>query len=302
MGADLYAEEPVFRHWLQTGDRLLRDSHGFSVLDSFYGPECRPGEPFDRLEASHPALFLVQYALAKLVQHHGLRPDQLLGISLGEFTAMSLAGMLSFERALSGVATQPALYRQSCEPGGMVAVLGSAMVYGQSELLSRSSEIAGVSAEEHFVLAAPASALPSVEAELRARGLVHQRLPVPFAFHSRWIEPAGEVCKKAFSQYRLQSPYWPCWSSRGAGFVDPADADVLWRIVREPMNLRTTVEAVEARGGGLYLDLSPAGSVSALVRQVLSPQSPSRTLAVMSPFGGNVTRLRTVLAAAAERH
>lgn len=295
MGADLYGEFPVFRQWMKIGDQLVRDTHNFSILEEIYRSDRGISDPFDQLEVTHPGLFLVQYALAKTLQHHRLRPDMLLGISLGEFTAMSLAGMFSFEQALTNIANQPHLYRRNCVSGGMVAVLGPPSTHATNSLLAHCSELVGINSDNHFVLSAPAVDLNIVESELREKGFIFQRLPVPYAFHSRWMDPAATACREVFARYNINSPYWPCWSSCLGAPAAPEIADLLWRIVREPMNLHATLSTLESLGGAIYVDLSPSGTVAALVRQVLRSDSPSFALTVMSPFGGNGKRMQEVL-------
>lgn len=296
MAADLLAEEPVFRHWMQLGDAIVTQRHGLSVLAETYREDRRASTPFDRLEASHPAIFLVQYALAKLLQHHRLRPDFLLGVSLGEFTAQTVAGMTSFETALCAVADQPALFRRTCPEGGMVAVLGPPGLHAASPLLATRSEVAGINAVGHFVLSALAEDLPAIEAELRALDVPAMRLPVPYAFHSRFIDAAEPACRAAFATERRQSSFWPVWSCCTGGVTGPETPDLSWRIVRETMNVRQVFLTLEAQGGAIYVDLSPSGTLSALFRQSLDKLSPSRLLPLLSPFGGNVDRVRSVVA------
>lgn len=297
MAAELMETEGVFRQWMELGDGIVARRQGFSVLDEIYRSNRR-GQPFERLHASHPAIFMVQYALAKLFQHHHIRPDMLLGVSLGEFVAQAVAGMISFETALAAVADQPGLF-QSCRPGAMIGVLGAPAIHARSPLLAQKSEIAGINAANHFVLSALAEDLPQVEEQLRQADMAFQRLPVPFAFHSRFVAEAEPACRAAHAHLRLESPFWPVWSCCTAAFTPtgPDCTDLAWRIVRQSMNVARVVATIEGQGGAVYLDLSPSGTLAALFRQSLDKQSPSRLLSVLSPFGGDGKRLADTLAA-----
>jgi len=297
MAAQLFAEEPVFRQWMQAGDAVVAQRHGFSLLDEIYGGGRGLATPFDRLEASHPALFLVQYALAKTVQHYGLRPDALLGVSLGEIVAQSVGGMISFETGLTTVADQPAQFRATCRPGGMVAVLASPALHAEIPLLAERSEVAGITSHTHFVLSAPAEDLDAITTELRRRDVLFQALPVPYPFHSRFIDPAEATCRAATATLHRESAFWPVWSCCTGTTTGPASPDLVWRIIRQPMNIRTTLVELEARGGAVYVDLSPSGTLAALFRQTLAKDSPSRLLNVLSPFGGDSDRLRKTVEA-----
>ena len=302
MAADLMAEDDVFRHWMRSGDAIVAQRHGFSILAELYGEGRRPATPFDRLEASHPALFLVQYALAKTLLHHGMRPDMLLGASLGETVAQSVAGMTSFEASLCAVADQPALFRRTCPAGGMVAVLDSPDLHARRPLLAARSEMAGVNADGHFVLSALAADLPAIEADLAACEAAFQRLPVPFAFHSRFIDAAEEAWRGAFGQQRREAAFWPVWSCCTGGVIGPATPDLSWRIVRQRMHVQQTLLTLEKQGGAIYVDLSPSGTLAAVFRQSLGATSPSRLLPVVSPFGENIKRLRKTVAALGHCH
>lgn len=291
------AEDDVFSHWMRQGDAFVAQRHGFSVLREIYGEDRRIGMAFDHLESSHPALFLVQYALAKALQQRHLRPDILLGVSLGEFTAQAVAGMVSFETALGAVSDQPALFHRFCPPGGMVSVLAPSALHAESRLLSERSELAGVNSDGHFVLAALADDLPAIEAELKIHNVAFQRLAVPYAFHSRFIDEAEQPFKQAFSQMKVESPFWPIWSACTGAMTGPETTDLPWRIVRENMNVRTVFAAIEAQGGAIYVDLSPSGTLAAIFRQLMRSGSPSRIVPLLSPFGGNLDRIQKAVAA-----
>jgi acyl transferase domain-containing protein len=296
MAKDLLGDDAVFRHWMRQGDALVAQRHGFSVLEEIYGEDRRIGTAFDHLEASHPALFLVQYALAKALQHRRLRPDLLLGVSLGEFTAQAVAGMTSFEATLYAISDQPALFRQSCPRGGMISVLAPSDLHARSRLLSERSELAGINSEGHFVLAALDQDMSAIEDELKIHNAPFQRLAVPYAFHSRFIDEAEQPFKQAFSGTRGETPFWPIWSACTGTASGPETPDLSWRVVRERMNVRAVFAALEAQGGATYVDLSPSGTLAAIFRQIKNPSTPSRMVPLLSPFGGNVERIDKALA------
>jgi bacillaene synthase trans-acting acyltransferase len=295
MAADLLNAAPVFRQWMEIGDRIVKAEQGFSPLEIIYSSEHGLSDPFDHLEHSHPALFMTQFAAAKLLQSKGIRPDLLVGVSLGEFVAMSLAGMLPFEKALKALARQPSVFRRTASPGALIAILAPEQIREQSQVLREATEVAGVNAERHCVLAAPEGDTDRVIEELRHLDIPFQRLPVPFAFHSRWIESAREDYLQAVRDLSFETPFWPVWSACLGTQTETADGSFLWRVVREPMRLRTTIAAIEARGGATYIDLSPTGTFTAILRQEIADGSSSAVNALMSPFGGDLKRLDAIV-------
>lgn len=297
MAADLMHTHPVFKKWMDIGDRIVRDAQGFSPLEKIYAADCKASDPFDHLEHSHPALFMTQFATAKLMQHLGIRPDMLLGVSLGEFVAMSVAGMIPFETALNAVAGQPVIFRQTAPAGTLIAILASEHTRTSSSILAASTEVAGVNAQAHCVLACLADDQVLVLDELRRLNVVFQVLPVPFAFHSKWIDTAKENYLVTALDLSFETPFWPVWSACSGQRVETPGADYSWQIVRNPMQLRLTFSRIEAEGGAHYLDLSPTGSLAAILRQELAKTSASTVTNLLSPFGGNLQRLAGVCSA-----
>lgn len=298
MASELFQGNDVFRRWMTIGDEVVRERHGFSVIRAIYDPARSRAEPFADLEETHPAIFIVQYALAKLLLSHGVEPDRLFGVSLGEITSLAVSGIATFEPVLRAVSDQPGVYRDICVRGGMTAVLGSPALHGELRLLETESEVAGVNSDAHFVLSAPVAGLNAVERELRNRDIAIHRLPVPFAFHSRWVEPAAERCRALFG-FTIREGRYPCWSSRAKGPIEAVSADTIWESIRGPMYVRDTVRKMEAEGGALYLDLSPSGTIAAILPQIFEKDSRSRALSILSPFGGEEKRLAAVLDAIA---
>ncbi|MGU3493772.1 acyltransferase domain-containing protein [Xanthobacteraceae bacterium A53D] len=300
MGAELLARHEVFAGVMAYGDRLLRDLIGESVLSAMHPPGKGIGDPFDRLAITHPAILLTEIALAKTLAHHGVRPDVVTGVSLGEIAAMTVAGMLPFEGALSLVARQPALFEATCPPGAMVACLAPAAEIFADPLLAAQTERAGISGPRHTILAVPEPAMAQVTARLTALGVVHQTLPVPFAFHARWIDPAESAVREATAHLRLLPAAMPVWSTVRQRQLAPTggtDDALVWEIVRGEMRLFETFRHFEAAGGAVYIDLSPSGTLATLARQVIAPGSPSTTHALLTPFGADMVALDRVLQA-----
>ncbi|WP_413204001.1 acyltransferase domain-containing protein [Rhodospirillum sp. A1_3_36] len=305
MGSDLYRSQPVFRDWMDIGDEVVRGRHGFSPVAEMFAPGKSVADPFGRLEETNPALFLVQYALAKTVMHAGIRPDAALGISLGETVSMALAGMCSFEVALAAVSDHPAVYRRTCPPGGMTAFLGDPAQVEALPEMAGGAVLAGVNGPRHGVISGTLAGLDGVEEALARLEIPFQRLPVPYAFHSPWIDGAASGFRD-IQPTHLAPGRWTCWSSRLAAPTDPTYPDLWWDVVRGPMSFAKTIAAIEAgrrgEGGGvIYLDLGPSSTISTILRQGLAADSPSRVVSVLSPMGGGLVALEKALGALANR-
>lgn len=297
MGAELFRGHPIFAKWMSWGEHFLRENFDRPILETIYAPGRGLGDVFDALPITHPAIFLTEVALARTLEHHGIVPDQVAGVSLGEFAAMVVAGMMPLETALDLVARQPALYARHCAPGGMVAVLASPDLWRSNPILSSRSELAGVTSDEHFVLSAEAKAMPAITRELDRLHLPYQALPVPFAFHSRWIEPAAAASRAMTAEIRLEAGHCHCHSASLQDWTTPDTPDLFWRIARGQMHVGPMVRTLEERGGAIYIDLSPSGTLATLTRMCLTPGSPSQVFTILSPFASGLKSIERLAAA-----
>lgn len=292
MGQDLFEHDAVFREWLLRLDDICWKLSRQHVVDAIYSP--RDAEIFDRTLQTHPAIFMVEYALAQSLLHAGLRPDITLGASLGCFAAAVLGGYLRVEDALAAVVQQAAAFEACCDRGGMIAILADQSLYGESFLRER-SELAAINFASHMVISAPQDHLAAIEGTLGARDVVYQRLPVAYPFHSQWIDDARApfdsfMCSTARSRGAL-----PLACCRQATVLTTLAEDFFWGVVREPIRFRDTIADLEQRGSYRYVDVGPSGTLATFTKYCLSPDSASTTHSIMSPFGKDCRNVSTVL-------
>ena len=133
-----------------------------------------------------PALFLTQYAQARLWMHWGIEPAALIGHSMGEYTAACLAGVFYLADALALVTTRARLF-ETLTDGGMLSVpLGA----GELEpLLGTELSIAAANGPALSVASGPVAAIERLMRALAGRGMESSRLRVDVAAHSKLLEP-----------------------------------------------------------------------------------------------------------------
>ena len=294
MGRDLFATDRIFRTWLGDLDTVARDAIGTSVIAAMYDHARRKGDPFDRLELTHPAIFMVEVALAHTLIARGIVPACALGVSLGAFAAATIAGCLEPETALRAVIAQARIIRAHCRPGGMIAVLASVSTCNR-HVLSGACEIAAVNGAAHFVVAAPANRLPEIEAHFRRTQVSFQRLPVAYAFHSKWIDEARGALEADMRAVPVKPARLPLACCALAAQLTAIPDDYFWQVVRRPIRFQEIIEMLERSGGQRFVDAGPAGSLAAVLKQMLPKTSVSTVRAIMSPFGGD-TRAVELLA------
>ena len=164
MGRGLYESDPVFRDVMNRCDEVVRRLRGESLLDVIYRPNDKDRfTDFVELRHTHPALFAVQYSLAQTLLHRGMKPDLLLGYSLGEIVAAAVGGALPMEAALESLLDQARLLTASAEPGAMLALLASPEIWSPRDPLYAETWVAARNAPQHFVLSGPPAAIDRIQ-------------------------------------------------------------------------------------------------------------------------------------------
>jgi acyl transferase domain-containing protein len=296
MGRELFERDVVFRESLQRLDLLANKLCGESVVDAIYGGAR--DDVFDRTLLTHPAIFMIEYALASRLIRGGVRPDLTLGSSLGSFAAATIAGYIDLEQALAAVIQQAAAFEACCERGGMVAALADPQLFEES-FLNECSEMAGINFATHFAVAARQTHLAAIETGFRHRNVTHQRLAVSFAYHSRWIDAA----RPPFESF-LQSICGTQSDARGrlpvvcceqAAILTSLPSDFFWRVVRGPIRFRDTIALLEQTGPYRYIDVGPSGTLATFVKYSLPASSASTAHVTLTPYGQDQKNLAALL-------
>lgn len=295
MGRALYEGNDTFRGWMDRLDDIARQASGESVIETLYSGARGKGDPFDRTLLTHPAIFMVEYSLAQALIHAGVSPDMVLGVSLGSFAAAAVAGFIEVEDALIAAIRQAIALEESCEPGGMTAVLGDPALFGE-EFLSGRSELAAVNFSSHFVVSARRSELAEIEAALKKKSVGYQRLPVSFPFHSQWIDEAKGPFESFMHSVRRREGRLRLICCDLNAVLSGLPGDYLWNVVRRPIRFRETTTALERQGPRRYVDVGPAGTLATFLKYGLPATSTSTVHAVLTPYGVDQKNFATVAA------
>jgi [acyl-carrier-protein] S-malonyltransferase len=269
MGRELYQEFPEARDVLETADQVL--GQGF-VRMIFRGP-------LDELvltKNAQPALCAVGVACAKVAMSHGLRPDMLGGLSLGEYTALVVANTLGLEDALLLTRRRGEYMQEACPPGqgAMAAVLG--LSCAEVEAICFDAEKLGIVAGANYncpgqvVISGHKRAVEYVMRQVRMRGGRSVPLLVSAPFHCELMAPAAKRLAKDLDRVTVKTPEIPVYSNVNGEVLRSASAvkEALIEQVTSPVLWQVQVEAMIRDGAGLFVEMGPGKSLTGFLKRI----------------------------------
>ncbi|HEY2416639.1 MAG TPA: acyltransferase domain-containing protein, partial [Steroidobacteraceae bacterium] len=234
----------------------------------------------DETAYAQPALFAVEVALFRQLEHWGVEPDILLGHSIGELSAAHVSGVWSLQDACRVVAARGRLMQALPKGGAMVAIdAGEAEVL---PLLGDGVEIAGLNGPRATVISGDEAAVLALAEQFRSQGRRISRLQVSHAFHSQRMEPMLEAFRQLVSSVTFGTPRLPIVSNvtgRLATEAELCSAEYWVRQVRKPVRFLDGVHVLETEGVRASLELGPDGILTGLAAGCLSEASPMQVVA-----------------------
>jgi amino acid adenylation domain-containing protein/non-ribosomal peptide synthase protein (TIGR01720 family) len=223
MARSVYEAESVFRRELdRCAELLIPHLDGTDIRNLLYPglADDEASTTLNQTAIAQPVLFSIEYALAQLWLSLGVRPNAMIGHSIGEYVAACLAGVLSLEDALCLVAWRGKLM-QDLPKGAMLVVN-----MPEDEALAFSNQrlsVAAVNALKMCVLSGPEEQIAWAEAEL-AEGVFCRRLHTSHAFHSSMMDGALDEFRLQVSRVTLSPPTIPYISNVSGTWISPSEA------------------------------------------------------------------------------
>ena len=270
MGLELYRSESAFREHVDRCSEILLPMLGFDLRGVLYpktGEADGAARRLSETELAQPALFVIEYALARLWEEWGIRPCAMIGHSIGEYVAACLAEVFSLEEALELVAARGRLI-QSLPHGAMTAV-----TLAEQELLPLLGErlsLAVVNAPALCVISGVESSVSALEEEFLAKGVQFVRLHTSHAFHSKQMEPILPDFLKLVENVRLRPPRIKYLSNVTGAWITDAqatDPDYWATHLRRTVRFDDGVEAMLRDTDSVLLEVGPGRALTTIVEQ-----------------------------------
>ena len=286
MGAELYAQEDVFRGAIDDCAALARRDLDIDLRRVICATDeddrRRAFELLEDTRITQPALFAVEYALAVLWRSWGLKPAAMIGHSLGEYVAACVAGVFDLGAAMRIVCVRAAAMA-AAPPGAMLAVALS-----EADARRRLGDglwLAAVNAPSWCVVAGERARIDHLDGELSRDGIPVQRLRTAGAFHSGLMRSVMAPLTDAIAQARPRRPEIPYISNLTGTWIreDEVRDPAYWaRQITEPVRFADGVSALAGFGAHLLLEIGPGQTLTRLAEQTLPAGSRPAPVAVPS--------------------
>ena len=286
MGRDLYEHELVFRKHVDRCCELLQSHLKLDLRQVLYADPSTEevAAQLQQTAIAQPALFVIEYSLAQLWQEWGVHPEAMIGHSIGEYVAATMAGVFSLEDALAVVATRGKLMQQ-LPPGYMLAIsLPEQQVQSwleQSSQQNSACQIAVVNSPSACVVSGSQKAVASLQNQLSAQGIACRRLHTSHAFHSEMMEPILEPFEQALKTIKLNPPRIRFISNVTGDWItaEQATSPSYWgQHLRQAVRFSAGVSKLLEQFEGVFLEVGPGRTLSTLTTQHLPPQAKQQVL------------------------
>lgn len=268
MGRQLYETQPTFRHALEECDRLLQPYLEQSLLEVLYSDSSL----LDQTAYTQPALFAIEYALYKLWQSWGIKPDGVLGHSVGEYVSACVAGVYSLEEGIKLIAERGRLMQSLPQKGAMAAIFASIeTVKSVISPYGDQVEIATINSSENIVISGDQEAINQIKADLESQSIEVRLLQVSHAFHSRMMQPILGEFKVIAAKISYKTPQLDWISTVTGEEISQAVTEDYWcQQVRQCVQFAPAIETLATQGYNLFIEIGSHPILTRLGQKTLA--------------------------------
>jgi acyl transferase domain-containing protein/uncharacterized coiled-coil protein SlyX len=261
MAKDIYETEPIFKGYVDHCAEILSPILKSDIRDILLKPD---NSEINKTEFTQPALFVVEYALAKYWIDLGIEPVAMVGHSIGEYVAACLSGVFSLEDGLKIVAERGRLM-QTMPAGAMMSV--SLEQHQLSEFLTDELSIAAVNSKGSTVVSGTLAAIEVLENRLKEKSIEFRKLHTSHAFHSKMMEPILETFTQFVAGFTLNNPEVPYLSNLGGSWITPeqaTDPTYYAQHLRGSVRFADNLSKLFENAGTILLEVGPGKTLASL--------------------------------------
>jgi len=272
MGRQLYETQPTFRKTINQCNEILRPYLDQPLLSVLYPDQTVEETQINETLYTQPILFALEYALFQLWKSWGIEPALVMGHSLGEYVAATVAGVFSLEDGLKLVAKRAYLMQSLPKNGKMLAIIADvAKVQSAIQADQKNLAIAAINGPKNVVISGREDVISAISSTLKVEGIKTKILPVSHAFHSPLMEPILDEFATIAAEISYAQPYVPLISNvTGQVIKDEITTPQYWvNHLRQTVKFAESIQTLHQHDCDILLEIGPKTTMLSMARHCL---------------------------------
>jgi polyketide synthase PksJ len=271
MGLDLYRQETVFRQEMDRCFNVAGELLGYGLKDILYPSEgslAKAKEAIDSIEISQLAIFMIEYALARLIMAWGVKPQAMIGYSFGEYTAALISGIFSLEDGLTIISERTKLLGKV--PDG--AMLSIPLPKEEIKPFMNTKLSLAIDNGPSCIVAGARADIETFEMQMKRDGYICMPVQSSFAIHSAMMEPLMADFTDRLASLHLNAPNIPYISNvSGTWMTDEQALDPgYWaQHLRHTVQFSSGIKELVQETDVVFLEIGPGRDLSSLLMRYI---------------------------------
>ncbi|MGY6530407.1 MAG: alpha/beta fold hydrolase [Cyanobacterium sp.] len=276
MGKELYQTAPLFQDTVNYCSEILSQYLEKPLTEIIFNPEEK--ETLHQTIYTQPAIFVIEYALAQLWLSWGIKPSVMMGHSVGEYVAATLAGVFSLEDALKLIAHRGKLMQQLPLDGGMVCLFTN--LDTAQKLITQTGlplDIAAINSDSNIVVSGKKEDLQQLQTTAKGSKVKCRHLKVSHGFHSRLMQPILADFDKIAQEITYNSPQGEIISNITGKTIgeEIASPDYWVKHISHPVNFAQSVEYLQQQNYQIFLEIGSKPTLLGMARMIVENKTES---------------------------
>ncbi|MEL4898481.1 SDR family NAD(P)-dependent oxidoreductase [Crocosphaera sp. Alani8] len=300
MGQQLYETQPTFKVTVDYCCNIIQSELGWDIRNIIFSEEISRENKYnlDSTINTQPALFIIEYALAKLWLSWGIQPNIMIGHSIGEYVAATIAGVFSLEDGLKLIAARGKLMQKLPENGSMVAVF--ATVETIEKAIGNDNNqvvIAAINHQKNVVISGEKEAIQKIVIKMESEGIKTQTLQVSHAFHSPMMEPMLKEFETVAKQIKYLSPKIKIVSTVTGKIIksEIATAEYWCRQIRETVKFKQGMECLAEQNIKIFLEIGAKPTLLNIGQTVIENRNKAEGISWLASLHPKQENWQTIL-------
>ena len=265
MGKDLYENEELFCSEMNRCFDMIREVTGHNLKEILYGENCE-GVGIDETEIAQLAIYSFEYSLSKLLMGWGIVPDIMIGHSIGEYVAATVAGVIELEDCIRLIAVRGKLM-QEMSRGQMLSIMQSEAEV--KELINGEVSIAAVNSTKRCVVSGKEEDIITIEENLKNQGIGCIRLKTSHAYHSPMMAKAAERFMEHLKKIKFSEPKIRYFSNiTGTWVGKEVVAPEYWvKHMLKTVRFESAIGEILKIPNAVFIEVGPGRALTTFVRE-----------------------------------